>query len=72
MTPGTRTRSRRWWERYRERRGGKLAPADTEVALENFRWVLEELAVSLFAQELKTPFPVSLKRVEKAWADLGR
>jgi len=26
----------------------------------------------LFAQELKTPFPVSYKRVEKAWADLGR
>ena len=26
--------------------------------------------MSLFAQELKTPFPVSFKRVEKAWADL--
>lgn len=28
------------------------------------RWQLEELRVSLFAQELKTPYPVSVKRVE--------
>ncbi len=34
--------------------------------------MLEELEVSLFAQELKTPFPVSFKRVEKAWAELSR
>jgi ATP-dependent helicase HrpA len=27
--------------------------------------------VSLFAQELRTPFPVSYKRVERAWADLA-
>ena len=37
-----------------------------------FRWLLEELRVSLFAQELKTPFPVSFKRVEKAWTELSR
>jgi ATP-dependent helicase HrpA len=35
-----------------------------------FRWLVEELHVSLFAQELKTPFPVSVKRLEKAWAEL--
>ena len=39
-------------------------------ALRDFRWLIEELRVSLFAQELKTPFPVSVKRLEKAWADL--
>jgi ATP-dependent helicase HrpA len=33
-----------------------------------FRWLLEELRVSAFAQELKTPQPVSVKRLEKAWA----
>jgi ATP-dependent helicase HrpA len=38
-------------------------------ALEEFRWLMEELRVSLFAQELKTPFPVSVKRLEKIWAD---
>jgi ATP-dependent helicase HrpA len=31
-----------------------------------FRWLLEELRVSFFAQELRTPQPVSIKRLEKA------
>ncbi|MCV2357745.1 ATP-dependent RNA helicase HrpA [Paucibacter sp. TC2R-5] len=34
----------------------------------DFRWQLEELRVSLFAQELRTPQPVSVKRLEKVWA----
>ena len=32
-----------------------------------FRWMLEEFRVSLFAQQLKTPYPVSANRLEKAW-----
>ena len=32
-----------------------------------FRWQIEELRVSLFAQELKTPMPVSVKRLMKEW-----
>ena len=39
--------------------------------LNQFRWQLEELRVSLFAQELKTPLPVSVKRLEKAWQQLS-
>ena len=35
--------------------------------LEEFRWLLEELRVSLFAQELRTPTPVSVKRLTKTW-----
>jgi ATP-dependent helicase HrpA len=35
-----------------------------------FRWMLEELRVSMFAQELRTPYPVSVKRVTKAWDEL--
>ena len=38
-----------------------------DARLEEFRWLLEELRVSLFAQELKTPVPVSVKRLQKAW-----
>ncbi|HFA7689047.1 TPA: DUF3418 domain-containing protein, partial [Neisseria gonorrhoeae] len=30
-----------------------------------FKWMIEELRVSLFAQELKTPYPVSVKRLLK-------
>jgi ATP-dependent helicase HrpA len=36
-----------------------------------FRWLLEELGVSFFAQELRTPQPVSIKRQEKAWTQLN-
>jgi ATP-dependent helicase HrpA len=34
---------------------------------EAFRWALEELRVSLFAQQLKTAYPVSVKRMDKLW-----
>ena len=47
-------------------RGGGASP-DFMVALEDFRWQIEELRVSLFAQELRTPFPVSVKRLKKIW-----
>ncbi|MDF7676298.1 ATP-dependent RNA helicase HrpA [Neisseriaceae bacterium ESL0693] len=32
-----------------------------------FQWKIQELRVSLFAQELKTPYPVSVKRLQKEW-----
>ena len=38
-----------------------------DLNLAEFRWQLEELRVSLFSQELKTPYPVSVKRLEKLW-----
>ncbi|MGH8740950.1 MAG: DUF3418 domain-containing protein, partial [Burkholderiales bacterium] len=41
-------------------------------ALEQFGWLLEELRVSLFAQELKTPVPVSAKRLAKLWQTVRR
>ncbi len=61
-----------WWQRLHERQERNRAAGRQEPALEDFRWLLEELAVSLFAQELKTPFPVSYKRLERVWADLDR
>ncbi len=38
--------------------------------LAGFKWMIEELRVSLFAQELKTPYPVSVKRLVKEWEGL--
>ena len=52
----------RYGKKLAERRGAR------DPRLEEFRWWLEELRVSLFAQELKTPQPVSAKRLEKIWA----
>jgi ATP-dependent helicase HrpA len=55
----------RWQRRVAERRG---AP---DARLDEFRWLLEELRVSLFAQELRTPQPVSVKRLERVWTQLS-
>jgi len=52
----------RYLRKLAERRGA------ADARLDELRWLLEELRVSLFAQELKTPQPVSVKRVEKIWA----
>jgi ATP-dependent helicase HrpA len=43
----------------------------TDARLDEFRWLLEELRVSLFAQELRTPQPVSVKRLEKVWSQIS-
>ena len=40
--------------------------------LAGFKWMIEELRVSLFAQELKTPYPVSVKRLLKEWEKIGK
>ncbi|MEW5755319.1 MAG: ATP-dependent RNA helicase HrpA [Pseudomonadota bacterium] len=42
-----------------------------EMANSEPRWMIEELRVSLFSQELKTAFPVSVKRMEKMLEELG-
>jgi ATP-dependent RNA helicase HrpA len=58
------------WQAYvrRAEKQRKLGVADP--ALEEYRWLLEELRVSLFAQELKTAVPVSVKRLRQQWAAL--
>ena len=42
-----------------------------DARLQELRWLLEELRVSLFAQELRTPQPVSVKRLDKVWAQVA-
>ncbi len=44
---------------------------EADARLEDFGWMVQELRVSLFAQELKTPVIVSVKRLEKMLAGLG-
>ena len=55
----------RYWRLVAERKGA------TDVRMQEFRWLLEELRVSFFAQELRTPQPVSIKRLEKVWQQLN-
>jgi ATP-dependent helicase HrpA len=54
----------RWLRRVAELKGAGHA------RLDEYRWLLEELRVSLFAQELRTPQPVSAKRLDRAWAQI--
>ncbi len=55
----------RYWRLVAERKGV------IDERMNELRWLLEELRVSFFAQELRTPQPVSVKRLEKVWAQLG-
>ncbi|WP_035530998.1 ATP-dependent RNA helicase HrpA [Paraburkholderia sacchari] len=55
------------YQRALSQRGGVFDPR-----LSEFRWLLEELRISLFAQELRTPMPVSVKRLHKVWESMLR
>jgi ATP-dependent helicase HrpA len=54
----------RYWRLVSERKGA------VDERMTELRWLLEELRVSFFAQELRTPQPVSVKRLDKVWAQL--
>ena len=55
------------WQRRLAAQQGEPDPR-----LEDYGWLLQELRVSLFAQELKTPVIVSVKRLEKALESITR
>ena len=41
-------------------------------SLYGYRWMIEELRISLFTQEIKTIFPVSIKRMDRMWDKLQK
>ncbi len=55
------------WTAYLERAEEHRARGIVDPALEYYRWMLEELRVSMFAQELKTSMPVSAPRLARQW-----
>ncbi|MGZ3241447.1 MAG: DUF3418 domain-containing protein, partial [Burkholderiaceae bacterium] len=57
-----------WQRAQKDKHGGR----NGDPKMTEFRWLLEELRVSLFAQELKTPMPVSAKRLQKVWESMQR
>ena len=59
------------WQKWQEKITAlEDAHLNISAEIQDFRWLIEELRVSLFAQELKTPFPISIKRLEKTWAEI--
>ncbi|WP_028601153.1 ATP-dependent RNA helicase HrpA [Ottowia thiooxydans] len=59
-----RAQEQRFWRLVADRKGVQ------DARLQELRWLLEELRVSFFAQELRTPQPVSVKRLEKVWGQV--
>jgi ATP-dependent helicase HrpA len=57
------------WQRYAERKAWCERHERADEALDEYRWLLEELRVSLFAQALGTRVPVSAKRLQKFWQE---
>src|SRR6266850_2068548 len=57
---------------YRRELATRLRKGAVTLQIEQFGWLIEELRVSLFAQELRTPVPVSVKRLAKLWQTLRK
>ncbi len=58
-------------EKWRERAAAVQAVGRRDPRLDEIRWMLEELRISFFAQRVGTAYPVSLKRIEARWKELG-
>jgi ATP-dependent helicase HrpA len=56
-----------WWQAWQARMTADGERGAFDARVEEFRWMLEELRVSLWAQQLKTPYPVSFKRLARYW-----
>ena len=55
------------WKQYLSRLEKHRREGLRDPELMTYRWMIEELRISLFAQELKTPVPISVPRVERQW-----
>ena len=58
-----------YWILYTEAVAGRSEVKFAPKPLAEFRWMLEEYRISLFAQELHTPEPVSPKRLDAKLAE---
>ncbi|MEI7948232.1 MAG: DUF3418 domain-containing protein, partial [bacterium] len=59
------------WQRYTDFIGSDKITRVDKALLSQYRWMVEEYRVSLFAQELRTPYPVSSKRLNTLWGELA-
>ncbi|WP_336192821.1 ATP-dependent RNA helicase HrpA [Providencia stuartii] len=57
------------WQQWK----AKLTPAQLKLPeVQEIRWMIEELRISLFAQQLGTPYPISDKRIIQAMESLSQ
>ncbi|MDG1874750.1 MAG: ATP-dependent RNA helicase HrpA, partial [Mariniblastus sp.] len=62
----------KYWDQYIAQNEMHKVQAIVDPELDTFRWMIEEMRVSLFAQKLGTSITVSDKRMEKQWAKVRR
>ncbi|NOG60898.1 MAG: ATP-dependent RNA helicase HrpA [Proteobacteria bacterium] len=55
------------WNRIKKLVDNAYATDCFTTSLYEYRWMIEELRISLFTQELKTKMPISVKRMDKMW-----
>ncbi|MCA8995632.1 MAG: ATP-dependent RNA helicase HrpA [Planctomycetaceae bacterium] len=60
------------WNRYAQTINQPNLPAATLAGLVEYHFLIEELRVSLFAQQLRTAVPVSDKRLNEFWKSIPR
>ena len=58
-----------YWQAYTEATVKKTAKIVNQQALTEYRWMLEEYRISVFAQEIKTSITISTKRLEAKLAE---
>jgi len=66
------TQVKPWWEKYLKLSADYDARNVKSAELDQYRWMVEELRVSLFVQELKTSIPISAKRLERQLESIKR
>lgn len=59
------------WQQYTERKQKHDREGVLDKALDEWRWALEEYRISIFAQGMKTTYPVSYKRLQQMWHNVA-
>ncbi len=60
------------WRKYVQQATHDAETGRRDPELETYRWMVEELRISLFAQDLKTSLPISPKRLDAQWVKVAR
>ncbi|HVK98781.1 MAG TPA: ATP-dependent RNA helicase HrpA, partial [Dongiaceae bacterium] len=59
------------WQQYLQRKTKHEREGVLDEALQQWRWALEEYRISVFAQGMKTAYPVSMQRLQKLWHNVA-
>ena len=58
------------WQQYETAKAFFMKREEKLALIEEYRWMIEEMAVSFFSQPMKTKITVSEKRLNKTWEEI--